>query len=165
MHHSALETHMRYTLLSNVASIFILSRYNLGVLSWLWENHCPWNEATCAYAAEGGHLPVLKWARAYDCPWDELTCAYAARGGHLQVLKWARERECPWDEGTCVYAAQAEWQYIPHRYCHLPYRYCQLEVVCHIDTVTSHIDTGILRSSAISILSSCQLVTGSPDHI
>ena len=47
----------------------------------------------------GGHLEVLKWARANGCPWDEGTCAYAAEGGHLEVLKWARENGCPWDEG------------------------------------------------------------------
>jgi hypothetical protein len=50
---------------------------------------------------------MLKWARENDCPWDEETCAYAADGGHLEVLKWARENDCPWDEWTCAYAARA----------------------------------------------------------
>ena len=36
-----------------------------------------------------------------DVHWDECTCAYAAEGGHLEVLKWARENGCPWDEYTC----------------------------------------------------------------
>ena len=31
-----------------------------------------------------------KWARTNGCPWDEDTCAYAAEGGHLEVLQWAR---------------------------------------------------------------------------
>jgi len=35
---------------------------------------------------------VLRWARANECPWDERTCAYAAeRRGNLEVLKWLRE--------------------------------------------------------------------------
>jgi len=38
---------------------------------------------------------VLKWAREHDCPWDEQTCAYADQYGHLEVLKWAREHDCP----------------------------------------------------------------------
>jgi hypothetical protein len=41
---------------------------------------------------------VLKWARENGCPWDEWTCANAAEGGHLEMLKWARENDCPWDE-------------------------------------------------------------------
>ncbi|CAN0500649.1 unnamed protein product, partial [Laminaria digitata] len=43
------------------------------------------NEATCAFAAAGGHLEVLKWARDRGCPWGEETCASAARGGRLEV--------------------------------------------------------------------------------
>ena len=59
-----------------------------------------------ANAAGGGHLEVLKWARANGCPWDEATCAWAAKYGHLEVLKWARENGCPWDEWTCANAAR-----------------------------------------------------------
>ena len=33
-------------------------------------------------------------------PWDEKTCADAAEGGHLEVLQWARANGCPWSEGT-----------------------------------------------------------------
>jgi hypothetical protein len=53
----------------------------------------------------GGHLEVLKWARENGCPWDENTCAWAAERDHLEVLKWAHENGCPWDERTCAYAA------------------------------------------------------------
>jgi len=41
---------------------------------------------------------MLKWARENDCPWDEWTCTFAAEGGHLETLKWARTNGCPWDE-------------------------------------------------------------------
>ena len=48
---------------------------------------------------------MLQWARENDCPWDEDTCACAAEGGNLEVLKWARENGCPWDERTRERAA------------------------------------------------------------
>jgi hypothetical protein len=38
---------------------------------------------------------VLKWMRQENdppCPWDEDTCTYAAEGGHLHMLKWLREK-------------------------------------------------------------------------
>ena len=66
-----------------------------GVLEWLRENGCPWDETTCSGAAENGHLEVLKWAHENGCTWDEYTCRGAAKGGHLEVLKWARENGCP----------------------------------------------------------------------
>eukprot|EP00982_Pelagococcus_subviridis_P003304 24918-Pelagococcus_subviridis.AAC.1 len=79
---------------------------SVGRLAWAKELGCPWNENTCAKAAEGGHLEVLQWARANGCPWDEDTCRAAAEFGHLEVLQWARANGCPWDEDTCRYAAK-----------------------------------------------------------
>jgi hypothetical protein len=74
----------------------------LEVLKWLREQDCPWDAATCAYAARGGHLEVLKWAREHGCPWQEDIvdsnrdcCALASQGGHLEVLKWLRGQNCP----------------------------------------------------------------------
>ena len=43
---------------------------------------------------------MLQWARANGCPWDEWTCTYAANGGHLEVLQWLRANRCPWDRNT-----------------------------------------------------------------
>jgi hypothetical protein len=40
--------------------------------------------------AASGWLGVLQWARTNGCPWDKATCAFAAKGGHLEVLQWAR---------------------------------------------------------------------------
>jgi hypothetical protein len=76
----------------------------LGVLQWARTNGCPWNEATCAGAAEGGHLEVLQWARVNGCPWDESTCAHAALGGHLDVLQWAQTNGCPCADMAFFYA-------------------------------------------------------------
>ena len=77
----------------------------VALLEWAREHGCPWNEYTCAYAAEGGQLAVLQWAREHGCPWDEATCAMAAKGGHLAVLQWARANGCHWSTYTCTCAA------------------------------------------------------------
>ena len=65
------------------------------VLKWLRKQGCPWDEETCAFAADGGHLELLKWARNKGCPWDMETCANAYDNGHSEVLEWAREHGCP----------------------------------------------------------------------
>ena len=85
---------------------------------WARENGCPWDEKTCALAAEFGHLEMLKWARENGCPWDERTCSGAAEYGHLEVLKWARANDCPWDAETCELAAAG----VPHKKFFLPPR-------------------------------------------
>lgn len=87
------------------------------MLEYLWVNDCPWNEYTCKFAAEGGHLDVLRWCRSKGCPWDEDVCAFAAQEGHMEVLHWAVANGCPWDKrvrdympgGACstsLYASQ-----------------------------------------------------------
>jgi hypothetical protein len=48
---------------------------------------------------------MLKWARANGCPWNERTCANAAEGGHIELLRWARENGAPWSETTRRIAA------------------------------------------------------------
>ena len=65
---------------------------SVALLRWARENGCPWDERTCAAAAEAGNLEVLKWAREHGCPWDERTCAAAASGGHQEVLQWVLAR-------------------------------------------------------------------------
>jgi hypothetical protein len=61
-------------------------RGHLEMLQWLRANRCPWDEETCALAAEGGQPAVLRWAHANGCPWDHRTCANAAEGGHFELL-------------------------------------------------------------------------------
>jgi len=71
------------------------------VLQWAREHDCPWDEETCAQAAESGHLEMLKWARMHGCPWDAHTCACAASSGHLEVLRWVQANDATgvaWDE-------------------------------------------------------------------
>lgn len=63
----------------------------LEVLQWLRAQNppCPWDEGSCARAAEGGHLEVLQWLRARSppCPWNEWSCARAASRSRLGVLQ------------------------------------------------------------------------------
>jgi hypothetical protein len=74
---------------------------------------CPWDAATCWFAAKGSHLHVLQRARSHDtpCPWNEDTCSNAAEGGHLDVLQWARSQDppCPWYEESF---ADYPWDYV-----------------------------------------------------
>ena len=65
------------------------------MLQWLRENGCPWDEETCALAAEGGHLEVLQWMRANGCPWNWRTVEYARRYRHFELSNWAIANGCP----------------------------------------------------------------------
>ena len=58
------------------------------MLQWAREQGCPWDGATCANAAAGGHLEVLRWAREHGGEWDEDTTSMAAEGGHLVGPYW-----------------------------------------------------------------------------
>jgi len=94
---------------------------SVAMITWARENGCPWDESTCAAAAEGGWLEALKWmtcfggrlevlewvrAQSPPCPWDVETCDRAAGRGYLNVLKWLRSRDppCPWNAWTCAMA-------------------------------------------------------------
>ena len=39
-------------------------------------------------------MEVARWAKERGCPWDEDTCADAAEGGHLKMLQWLRANGC-----------------------------------------------------------------------
>jgi len=41
---------------------------------------------------------MLQLARENECPWDEDTCAWAAERGELEVLRWEIEHGCPGGE-------------------------------------------------------------------
>ena len=78
---------------------------HLNCLKYAHENGCSWNWGTCRDAAKGGHLDCLKYAHENGCEWNETTCHFAVLGGHLDCLKYARENGCPWDGRTCYNAA------------------------------------------------------------
>jgi hypothetical protein len=58
----------------------------------------------------GGHPKLTKDVRPglkTLLVWDERTCAWAAQSGHLHVLQWAcaQDPSCLWENWTCVLAA------------------------------------------------------------
>ena len=55
-------------------------------------------------ALERGHHICLLTLHYRKLPWDEKTCAIAAQYGRLKSLKYMHENECPWNELTCLYA-------------------------------------------------------------
>ena len=67
----------------------------LHILQYARENSCPWDEYTCANAAENGHLKIIQYARKNGCPWNEKTCYLAAKHGHLHILQYAHQNGCP----------------------------------------------------------------------
>ena len=66
----------------------------LDVLKYAHENGCPWNEETCAIAAEYGHLDILKYLHKNGCPWDGRTWSSAYE---KPIKKWLRKNGCPQD--------------------------------------------------------------------
>jgi len=71
---------------------------HLDALQLLRQHGCHWSSRTCRDAAEDGHLAVLQWLRANGCDWDVMTCSSAARGGHLSILQWLRANGCDWND-------------------------------------------------------------------
>jgi hypothetical protein len=61
--------------------------------------------ATCASAAEGGHLDVLKWARENGCPWDEETCDERGEGRPPRDVEVGARERLPVGQETCEKAA------------------------------------------------------------
>ena len=74
------------------------------------EHGAPWDQWTCAYAADFGNLQSLQYAHEHGCPWDELTCRGAAEKGHLECLKYACAHGFP---GSDPYATALDEVCIP----------------------------------------------------
>jgi len=52
-----------------------------------------WDAWTCRNIAGAGGLEVLKHVRGQGCVWDDFTCWYAAEGGHLGTSRHAVQRQ------------------------------------------------------------------------
>ena len=82
----------------------------IGVLRYLHELGCPWNEWTVYNAAAENHLDVLRYAHENGCGWGsrgKLVCKKAIERGNLDMLKYLHEHGCPWDMTASVCAAAA----------------------------------------------------------
>jgi hypothetical protein len=74
---------------------------DLKVVQWLHDKtNCPWNTATCARAAKGGHLHVLKFLRQNGCEWDGRTRILATRSNHYETIEYVEENGCPLEYDT-----------------------------------------------------------------
>ena len=73
----------------------------LDYLTCLHEFGCPWDESTCADAAENKHMDCLKYAHTHGCPWDALTTGCTLKSRHTECFTYARDHGCPWDAATC----------------------------------------------------------------
>ena len=62
--------------------------------------------APCTRATRIPGSVCMKFAHEHGAPWDQWTCAYAADFGNLQSLQYAHEHGCPWDVSTCQAAAE-----------------------------------------------------------
>lgn len=71
---------------------------NLKLLKYAKEKSIPFDEWTCAYAAESPkdkEYKMLKWLRLSGCPWNRWTLINIARNGDFDILKWALQENCP----------------------------------------------------------------------
>merc|ERR1712048_1210422 len=67
------------------------------MIEYLYENGCPLGHYTrCTVMSAMGDLLGLRQARENGCPWDKATCYYAAYRGRLDMLKYLHENGCPW---------------------------------------------------------------------
>jgi hypothetical protein len=46
-------------------------------------------------AALKGDFEFFQWLHTNTCPWDETSCANAAEKGHYNILEYARKHGCP----------------------------------------------------------------------
>ena len=64
-------------------------------MKYAHENGCPWDERTCAYSSENGHLDCLRYAHENGCPWDSGTTHKAAINEHYKCFVYAIQNGCP----------------------------------------------------------------------
>ena len=60
---------------------------------------CVWNEWTCTAAAGSGHLDVLSWAFENGCPFDENVIRRARVIGRRDIEEWALANHLPEPDG------------------------------------------------------------------
>ncbi len=61
----------------------------IGILRWVRQDGCPWDNWTCELTARNGNLKLLKWLRKGGCPWGNWTLTYTTSWDRWRVLQWA----------------------------------------------------------------------------
>ena len=52
----------------------------------------------CTNSAQYGYLGILKWLRNEKCYWNDWTCFYAALMKQHEIFQWAIDNDCPYNE-------------------------------------------------------------------
>jgi hypothetical protein len=65
------------------------------ILTWFSEHKIGFSVETCARAAHEGKSKFFRWLYSNSYPWDETSCANAAERGHYKILAFARAHGCP----------------------------------------------------------------------
>ena len=69
----------------------------LELVKWLCgEGGFAMDEDVMMCAARSGNLELVQWLRGAGCPWNQWTCFWAVNKGHVEVLRWARENSALW---------------------------------------------------------------------
>ncbi|GFH53193.1 hypothetical protein CTEN210_09669 [Chaetoceros tenuissimus] len=74
------------------------------LLELLRQYNVPWDERTCAAAAQKGNINVLMYARLNGCPWDGATLYNAVINGHIDVVEYCLNNGCPVEKNICSVA-------------------------------------------------------------
>ena len=74
-------------------------------MNWIHEfdKQFQWHSVHFTEAAEYGDLGIMTWMKTNGCPWTSSTFSCAARycdGTNFEVLEWLRINNCPWDDYT-----------------------------------------------------------------
>eukprot|EP00953_Heterococcus_sp_UTEX-ZZ885_P003744 2536-Heterococcus_DN1.PRE.5 len=78
-----------------------------GLIEWLrQEQGVVIDYETLQVAASEGQTALCAHLRSMGCAWDDATCFFAADRGHLDTLCWLVENGCSWDvRQVCLSAA------------------------------------------------------------
>ena len=76
---------------------------NVDCVKYLQTNGCPsWDTVSCHHASKQGKLAMLQYLHENKRTFDEWTCFYAAENGHLDCLVYAVEHGCPINKQQCL---------------------------------------------------------------
>lgn len=79
-----------------------VSRGDTGLVRYLRDHGCPWDESSCVNAALIGNVEMLIFLRENGCPWDYNTWYHAERVGALCVLAYAKANGCPDSDAALI---------------------------------------------------------------
>lgn len=80
----------------------VSSSRSIEMMTWLWENNCPFDQTTYSFACLDGNLDALKWLKRKNLPMQlEEVSRIACRKGFLPILQWCFEEKCLLNSSHC----------------------------------------------------------------